>query len=572
MSARHFDYIAEIDGPQSRIVARRRTLAKGGGGEGTYYANANELYGEQAATARFMRGLGEQYLPDAVDTYARAGDKYFDPGYAARMAGEAGTTAQQAIDSSKATLTRDMARYGINPASGRWGSMMNASAMSGAATKAGAINDARNRVEDKQFGVAKDIYSSLVGMPSESAAAAGQAASGFAQMGAQQQSANNQAAANRSSSISNIASLGYEAFFAADGGEVDVSKEPALRRISREIWDAGERFYNKGKAKPEHLGSGTAAGAARALRDRKSANERALREAGAYANGGEVYSPVKMAMGGLFKMPEAPAVPQAPIQPQQQQGVAPNRSAFKTAKLMKDGPSAAADKLNAAGGRGMERLGGFLGNEQLAAEGIGKQAAASGTDMSGAINAYKEAGMTDVSAALSKGAGMDAATGLTAASEQAAMLAAQDAALGEGAAALTTEALAGGVEAAGAAALEGTAAGAAAVEAGAAGLTGALGTAAAAIPWIGAAVAIGSMFDLFNEGGEVNGRKDYTPGGTVTGPGDGSTTSDLVPAWLTDGEFVVNAEAVAMGENREKLKKMNAAGLAARHGVKGGTK
>lgn len=543
------EYLAEIDGPQTRRTAGGVVQhGKGGGGGQTYYANAERLYGSQADTADFMLGMGKQYLPDATSRYSEASNNYFDPAYAARMAGEAGTTAQQSIDQSKATMTRDMARYGINPASGKWASMSNAQAMQGAAMKAGAINAAQRGVEDKRLGVAKDFYSSLVGMPSDSAAAAGQAAAGYANLGMQQQNAaQNERNANMGAAT-NVAALGYEAFFAADGGEIVVGKnEPALSRVSREVWEAGERFYSKKKAS-------SAKGAA-------------------YANGG----PVRMAAGGLFKMPPAPTVAQtsAPTQPQQQ-GTIPMRSAVKMGKLMKDGPGAAMDKLSAAGGRGMENMGNLIGSEKLAAEGIGKQAAATGTDMAPAINAYKEAGMTDVAGALSEGAGMDAATGLTAASEQTAMLAAQDAALGEGASALTTEALAGGVEAAGADALAGTAAGTAAAEAGTAGVAGALGAASAAIPWIGAAVAVGSLFGLFNEGGEVGEeageRKDYTPGGTVTGPGDGTTTSDMVPAWLTDGEFVVNAEAVNMGNNREKLQKMNAAGLAARRGTKGGTR
>lgn len=56
-------------------------------------------------------------------------------------------------------------------------------------------------------------------------------------------------------------------------------------------------------------------------------------------------------------------------------------------------------------------------------------------------------------------------------------------------------------------------------------------------------------------------RKDLRPGGAVRGPG--TATSDSVPAQLSDGEFVLNAEAVKLA-GKAKLEKLNQRGLAAR--------
>lgn len=58
----------------------------------------------------------------------------------------------------------------------------------------------------------------------------------------------------------------------------------------------------------------------------------------------------------------------------------------------------------------------------------------------------------------------------------------------------------------------------------------------------------------FKDGGRI----DYTPGGKVSGPG--TETSDDIPAWLSDGEYVLNAEAVKM-VGKKKLDKINKAGL-----------
>lgn len=196
--------------------ARNRTLYKGGGGDSAYYKEANRLYGVQADTAEFMLGIGQENLPGAVDRYREASLRYDDPEYADRMAGQAATTAQQAIDQTTGTMGRNMARYGFNPASGKWASMSNQNAIQGAAIKAGSVNQALSNVEDKRFGAAKDFYSSMVGMPSDAAAQAGNAASGMASIG----NAKQQGAANEAQGLSNIASLGYAALTMRDGGEV----------------------------------------------------------------------------------------------------------------------------------------------------------------------------------------------------------------------------------------------------------------------------------------------------------------------------------------------------------------
>jgi hypothetical protein len=86
--------------------------------------------------------------------------------------------------------------------------------------------------------------------------------------------------------------------------------------------------------------------------------------------------------------------------------------------------------------------------------------------------------------------------------------------------------------------------------------------------------------NIFKDGGDVkNGRADYRPGGDVRGPG--TETSDDIPAWLSDGEFVNNAESVKLpahetkkvvkdwqregGSTRELLEEINNAGLEKRY-------
>jgi len=64
------------------------------------------------------------------------------------------------------------------------------------------------------------------------------------------------------------------------------------------------------------------------------------------------------------------------------------------------------------------------------------------------------------------------------------------------------------------------------------------------------------------DGGDIE-RADFTPGGDVQGPG--TETSDDIPAWLSDGEIVHNAEAVKLA-GKDALLEINDAGLEVRDG------
>lgn len=72
----------------------------------------------------------------------------------------------------------------------------------------------------------------------------------------------------------------------------------------------------------------------------------------------------------------------------------------------------------------------------------------------------------------------------------------------------------------------------------------------------------GAMMLLKAEGGDIE-RADFTPGGDVQGPG--TETSDDIPAWLSDGEIVHNAEAVKLA-GKDALLEINDAGLDVRDG------
>lgn len=181
----------------------------------------------------------------------------------------------------------------------------------------------------------------------------------------------------------------------------------------------------------------------------------------------------------------------------------------------------------------------------------------------------------------------DAVGGLfggSAAAAAPAMFGAETAALGSGLAATPTTALAtnavGNTALTSTLAAEAAGAGGTSLAAGAGSAAGTAGaglasTAAAALPWVGGAYLLGSALDLWADGGPVPHeqprglRLDMRQGGAT--PDIGTETSDSIPAWLSKGEYVVNADAVKE-VGKDKLEKINEKGLKKRYGKRKGGK
>lgn len=325
---------------------------------------------------------------------------------------------------------------------------------------------------------------------------------------------------------------------------------------------------------------------------------------------------------GFFQM-QSIAPPPSFQAPQQQGGSPVNMQTIQAAKKIKDGGG-----MKGAQARATDKIGNVVGKfDSAAGNQIQSRAAGMGMDPSqanAAADAYVEAASNasdpalaqsyrDAAANIKAGAGLPAAdaAGFTAANAAAAEAsgagalaagaeagaaagaAAEGAALGSGlaggtAAAAGDAALAGSITSgAGALGTGAAAGGASALGTGAAaGATGAgaLGaTIGAALPWVGAAFAVGSLLDWWADGGEVgtqnagmseeeamrrfsqafNGGdvEDMRDGRKV--PGEWAGNTDNVPAMLTEQEFVLNAEATALADEKA-LESLNAKGLALR--------
>lgn len=197
------------------------------------------------------------------------------------------------------------------------------------------------------------------------------------------------------------------------------------------------------------------------------------------------------------------------------------------------------------------------------------------------VGAQKATEATTTAAADAAGTAATTAATDTAASAagSAATDAAASAATEKAAEAVATKALeAGATEAASSAATSAAASSAGSALAGGAGA--AMGALSTAMPWVGAAYAVGSLLELWNKGGEVGTQKseaeaeaqfaaaeqsggvqDIRAGGKVPGEWQGNT--DNVPALLTEEEHVLNAEASAL-VGHDRLEGLNKKGLALR--------
>lgn len=260
---------------------------------------------------------------------------------------------------------------------------------------------------------------------------------------------------------------------------------------------------------------------------------------------------------GFFQMQQIAPPPTAQQQPQGN----PVGSAIGTANTV----------------NGLYKAGAKAGGEKVAVQGAGNAGAPSTAAAAKTAGDAAAATGATPAATTATAAGGNAAAGTVAADTAGSVAASK---VGE---AVATKAVEAAVTDAGAGAALNAAAPAATGSLLSSGAGAALSAVSTAMPWIGAAYAVGSLLDLWNKGGEVGTQhqgvseaeatarfaaaeqrgdiKDIRAGGKVPGEWQGNT--DNVPALLTEEEHVLNAEASAM-VGHDTLDAMNKQGLALR--------
>lgn len=538
----------------------------GGGGSAKNYKNLEKLYGEQAESARLLREQAEKHLPGAVENYAGQVERITSPEYATEQAGMAAADMASANAMEREATNRELASMGVNPNDARFAGAMRSAETNNAARMAAGQNMARNDAKRLQLAVAQDAVGTFTGQSNNAASQAGSATAGLANLytNKAQQKQNEQAMQNQN--ISNAVSGGMAAWsMYKDGGKVRGRGFGALvkRPVAHEL--------------EQHMLGGAAG-----------------------------------QQGGMLSVQPPAPVQMQPVKTQPQ---GPNMGqvvqATKTARGK--GSGTFGERMAAKGAEQTDKFGRLAAD--LGAKDAGNQISshASGMRMAGdpeqakaAADAYRAAASETKDAALAKtyeasaanietGAGVQAGgaaaetTAATAAAEQGLAATAPGVSAEVGAMASGAGAAGGGAGATAAAATEaaglaatapgvssavGSAAsglGAAGSTAASTGLGAAMGAIGTAMPWIGAAYAVGSLLGAWKDGGEIGGEDDFArafasdspaqdlrDGAAVTGPG--SHTDDIVPALLSNGEGVLNGEAMALGGD-EIMEELNAEGL-----------
>lgn len=564
----------------------RRLYFKGGGGGGQVkYDNLERLYDEQAASARLLRGIAEQNLPGATQAYVGNVQNVLAPGYAARQANMAGADMAGANAMERAATERNLASMGVNPNDPRFAGSLRSTQVNNAARMAAGRNLSRNETQQYQLNVAKDAVGTFTGQSNNAATQMGNAASGLGYVytsQANQKMAQDQAQAN---AVGNIANAGLTAYamFAKDGGKVpslamladggNVAQsydEYAATQVAPNItsggykgitpaeWESAASQYKASQPAEKKAPSGIFGKTFSILRDRAKSGSLPTSQPSSgitiegAKDGGKIKKVERHMLGGsagsqqnqgFFQM-QSIAPPPTAQAPQQQGGgiVSPATMATMSKIAGKNG----------AVGTAMDRAG----------NAIADRVADAYTSVVGPQSQVAQAPVTD---AVIKPVS-EVATAAPAATE--AVSAGAMAGLQEAGLATTAGTVAEGAGAGAAIAAEGGAA---------AGLMGSVG---AALPWVGAAYAVGSLLDWWNEGGKVGTQNagmseqeamqrfeqaevtgtlaDLRAGGRT--PGEWVENRDTVPAMLVSGEQVLNSEASKLIGDKDAAK-LNKKGL-----------
>jgi hypothetical protein len=495
---------------------KRMPLYKGGGGgsSGVYYGNMDNLYGVQSQAAQYMLDNSMPYIPEYMTNSNVMVKESMDGTLTERARRTAAADSGAALGSALSASQRGLERYGTTLNPNAVNANMTNAALAGAAMKAGSMNQAQDWAESQKWNRNAGALGQATGMGMGSMESLGGTARGYGAAG--------------SSLITNESAnaAGYGRFGAAvasnafkDGGSVKT--KPGLHLAAGGGANPWAAWKNNNPIQTSEQQSNSGGGLGDAV--------------GAVAMGA---SPILIGKGmkaGLsaVKGAMAPAAPAA-VAPTAStgSGLTTGTASIETGGAMANGTEGVVAAKSAA-------------DTTAATTAASNTAAAAGADVAGTAAATGALEGT-------------AATGATAATDAALATGATVGAEAAGTAAATV-----GAEAAGAAA-----AGELATAAGTSATMGPVGWVAAGALALGALGASQGWFGA--TGGRVDRndpthmrRKDMKTGGDVQGKG--TSTSDDIPAWLSDGEHVQNAVSSELA-GLDTLDKINNEGLKVRSG------
>lgn len=223
---KHFDYIPELDGPQSFVAAGGRTILckGGGGGSSAYYGNMDNLYGVQAQAAQYMLDTSMPYIPGYMANSNKMVNESMDGTLAERARSTAAADAGMSLGTSLSAAQRGLERYGTTLNPNAVNANLTNAALTGAAIKSGAMNDAQNWAEGQKWNRNAGALGQATGMGMGSMESLGGTARGYGAAGASLQQ-------NESANAAGYGRFGSTVAAGAlmkDGGKVKRPAKPGL--------------------------------------------------------------------------------------------------------------------------------------------------------------------------------------------------------------------------------------------------------------------------------------------------------------------------------------------------------
>lgn len=507
-SRRQLEALGEPFGPScTRMEGGKLVYGSGGGGQSQRDATEEErrLWAAQARALEQMQAISMPSLQTGMNNMGVLANESMDGTLAERLRGMAGADASAAMGEALTGANQKLERFGATMNPNALGAQMSNTALMGASGKANAMNAANTAAEDVKWQRNAALAGLASGQGAQSVSGLGSLAS---QIG-QNRMAGNQVNAQSLQGYGMMGAMLGRGLFGADGGYA---------------WNPGEpRFASGGGLqmyRPVSMPSLSPMQFGNSTDSEGSSTTQVL---------GAIAQPIALqAAGDLAKS----TLKDMGITPALQKGWANVKDSV--GNMFKPGQAPGATMVDGATSDMVQGLG------------MGPT----------------EAGATMVDGATSEmvgglGQGVSEAA-LTSGAEAGAGMLPPVAAAGElGGAALTA-----GAEA-GAGMLAPVAAGGALEGATAGSTLGPVGT------LVGAGIgALTSYLMSHADGGPAVpqglGRKDARRGGKVSGPG--TETSDSIPAWLSTGEYVVNAEAMKDKKDAKTVERINKKGLRRRRG------
>lgn len=496
-----------------------KQLHKGGGGGGSaYYGNLDNLYAAQTRAADRLQATAETTVLPGYEQFVEDSASYGSQENQERAAQRAGADAAAARGIARRDLADNLASMGVNPSDMRYANMMRDMDLQAAGQQAAAMTGARDRTRDMGFARRQDALGMGMGVPSQ-ASSAFNSAGNSAYMSGNLRNQSAQLDYQNSAGMARGAMNAYQIMTAADGGYAHNYAQGGY--VSR---------YANGGGVIGAMGGG------RPVMPPPSApsvpQQRGMGAATGSAVGTGVAATGKLAANG------APTLGRGIQAAGQQMGSADTVAAGNQVSIGANADPAVKQFVSDPEGTGqmyqMQKMATQQVDSQLPAVANSNAAASTGT---GGVTSAPATGTAEIASGAGEVAGTSSGGAL---------------ATGATDAALTTGATAAAGETAGAV-------GGSALGAGAGAALGAISTVA---PYVGAAIALGSALGWFADGGQAT--RGITPGahgakgGEVDGPG--GPKDDLIPAMLSDGEFVLPIGTVKK-YGLAKLEKMRQEGL-----------